>query len=127
MADEPVGRPPALAPDGQFPEEALKSTMQKFPDAKQAWPGGEGIFTWNVASAADAITPWGRNVVRRDRELRDFWPSETYLAGTVTSTSYRNATLDWRIEGPSEQIVTIVTDMLMRPWRASRLDGCLSC
>ena len=115
MADEPVGRPPALAPDSQFPEEALRRSVQKFPDAKQAWPGGGDawLYTLNLGSSADAITPWGRNVLRRDRELRDFWPTETYLAGAVASMSFRNATLDWSIEGPSTKVEQAVTDMLL--------------
>jgi len=105
-------RPPTLAPDNQFPEDALKSTIQKFPDADQAWPGGGSIFTWNIATSADAITPWGRNVAQRDRQLRDFWPTETYLAGTVASTSFRNATLDWEIRGTSQKVIQSVTDTL---------------
>lgn len=107
------GRPPALLPDSQFPEEALKRSVQVFPDANQMAGGTDlfGTFTWNIASAADAITPWGRAVMQRDRELRDFWPTESYLAGAVVSISFRNATLDWEIRGP-ERVSQAVTDML---------------
>lgn len=108
-----AGRIPVLTPENQFPEEALKQSVQVFPDAKQASPSGMGeIFTWILGSAADSITPWGRNVLVRDRQLRDFWPTETYLAGTIASTSFRNATLDWHIKGPSTKLEQIVTDML---------------
>lgn len=109
---EPRGRPPALAPDSQFPEDALKGTVQEFPKADEGQLGDSFVFTWNLGSAADAIEPWGRNVMRRDQQLRDFWPTETFLAGTMASTSFRNATLQWEIKGPNEKVATAVTDML---------------
>jgi len=109
-----AGRPPALAPESQFPEEALKGTKQKFPKAADAWPSGpfDWSYTLSLGTAADAITPWGRAVIQRDRELRDFWPTETYLAGAVASMSFRNSTLDWRIEASSTRIEQAVTDMI---------------
>jgi len=109
-----MARPPTLSPESQFPEEALKRSVQTFPNANEAWPTGEGqwFYTFNLGSAADSITPWGRNVLERDRQLRDFWPTETYLAGAVASMSFRNATLDWSIEGPSDKVEQAVTDML---------------
>jgi len=73
--------------------------------------GGSFVFTWNIASAADSIEPWGKNVHLRDRQLREFWPTETYLAGAVASMSFRNATLDWELEGP-ERLTTLYTDIL---------------
>jgi hypothetical protein len=82
-----------------------------FPDARQAGDLGAMTFTWNIASAADSITQWGRNVLWRDRQLRDFWPTESYLAGAVVSQSFRNAALDWEIRGPT-RLAQAVTDML---------------
>ena len=105
---------PQLTPESQFPELALAESVQEPP--KQNLLGGGGlVFTWNIASAADSILPWGRNVAARDRQLRDFWPTETYLAGAVASVSFRNATLDWEIRGKkgSERVVQAVTDMLL--------------
>lgn len=109
-----MARPVALTPESQFPEDALKQTVQKFPDAQDAFPagGGDWTFTLQLGTAADSITPWGRNVLMRDRELRDFWPTETYLAGTVASQSFRDSTLDWRIIATSTKIEQAVTDML---------------
>lgn len=107
------GRKPLLEPDNQFPAEALKGSVQKFDTAEGTdWTGGSSLFTWNLGSAADAITPWGKNVKRRDKELRDFWPSETYLAGALSSVCSQRATMDWEIMGPNERIVQILTDML---------------
>lgn len=102
---------PRLIPDSQFPEQALQESVQVPPD-HNALGGGGFTFTWNIASAADSILPWGRNVAARDRQLRDFWPTETYLAGAQASVSFRNATLDWEIRGP-EKVAQAVTDMML--------------
>lgn len=105
----PVGRPPALKPQSQFPADALDQTVIKFPSGEE----GSGMaFTWNLGSAADAISQWGLQPAYRDRQLRDFWPTEPYLAGAVASVSYRNATLDWEIKGP-DVLAKAVTDMLL--------------
>jgi hypothetical protein len=104
------GRPPNLQPASQFPELAIKQSVQVAPDANGI-PAGNILFTWNIASAADTITQWGRNVMYRDRQLRDFWPTETYLAGAMTSVSFRNATLDWEIKGP-DVLAQAVTEIL---------------
>jgi hypothetical protein len=115
MAEKPTkGRIPALIPDNQFPEEALKESVQPFEDAAKGtdWVGGRNLFTWTLGTAADAITPWGKNVQLRDQELRDFWPTETYLAGALASVCSQRATMDWEIQGPNPKIVQILTDML---------------
>lgn len=104
-------RVPQLVPDNQFPEEALRESVQ-VPPRENLLGAGNLIFTWNIASAADSVIPWGRNVQARDRQLRDFWPTETYLAGAQASVSFRNATLDWEIRGP-EKVAQAVTDMLL--------------
>lgn len=100
-----------LTPDSQFPAEALQQSVQSFPKAQETGPGSV-LFTWNIASAADAISPWGKDVKRRDQQLRTFWPTETYLAGAVVNRSFRNTTLDWEIQGP-ENVAQKVTDMLL--------------
>lgn len=105
------GRTPQLVPENQFPKDALKASVQVPPKSGDLGGGGL-VFTWNIASAADSIIPWGRNVQKRDRQLRDFWPTETYLAGAVASVSFRNATLDWEIRHPSNSVVQAVTDNL---------------
>lgn len=108
------GRPPTLQPDSQFPEDAIKGSIQDFPKPQEAYPMGGGplILTWSLGTAADAIEPWGKNVSLRDRQLREFWPTETYLAGAVASMSFRNATLEWELEGP-ERLITLESDILL--------------
>lgn len=107
-----MARQPALKPDGQFPEEALQQSVQKFPDEDMG--GSQGmVFTWNIASAADMITPWGRIPALRDRQIRDFWPDEPYLAGAVTNVGLRSAALEWEIRGPNNKVNQAVTDNLI--------------
>lgn len=108
MADPQVGRPAALQPGSQFPEVAIRESVIEFPRSGEGMPIS---FTFNLGSAADAVLPWGMNVKARDRQLRDFWPTETYLAGAVASVSMRNATFDWEIKGP-DVLAQAVTDML---------------
>jgi len=108
-----MGRKPQLEPENQFPDKAIDQSVQKFDKAGATdWAGGSNMFTWNLGSSADAITPWGKNVKRRDSELRTFWPTETYLAGALASVCSQRATMDWEIKGPSEKIIQILTDML---------------
>lgn len=98
-----------LVPDSQFPEQALDQSVQIPP--RDTSGGGNFVFTWNIASSADSILPWGRNVAKRDQQLREFWPTESFLAGAQASVSFRNATLDWEIKGPTK-VAQAVTDML---------------
>lgn len=106
------GRPPALQPQNQFPGDAIKQSVQEFPVVAEGSGVGSGLmFTWNLGSAADTILPWGKNVWRRDQQLRDFWPTETYLAGACASVSFRNSTLDWELKGP-DALIKAETAML---------------
>ncbi len=105
-----MGRPVSLAPDPNFPQEAIAQSTQVFP--KTEGEGGNAVFTWNVASAADQISPWGRNVYQRDRQLRDFWPTETYLAGAMANVAMRNAVFQWEIRGGSDKVNQAITDIL---------------
>lgn len=106
-----MGRPPQLTPDSQFPKLALDESFQEFPKAAEAG-SGNFVFTWNIASAADLVSPWGRNVAMRDRQLRDFWPTETYLAGAVANRAFMNVSLQWEIRGNGNKVEQAVTDIL---------------
>jgi hypothetical protein len=103
-----MARIPSLTPDSQFPEQAIQRSKQEFPNADNA---GGFAWTWNIASAADQIVPWGRSVALRDRQIRDFWPTEPYLAGAVANVSFRHSTLEWELRGPAK-VAQAVTDIL---------------
>ena len=85
---------PRLSPQNQFPKPALVESVQTQPPANEGQQWGGNLFTLQIASSADQIIQWGKNVKKRDQQLRDFWPTESYLAGAVTSVSFRNATAD---------------------------------
>ena len=105
-----AGRIPTLVPENQFPMQALQQSVQEFPKDENS---GGMVWTWNVATAADQITQWGRNVYGRDRQLRDFWPTEPYLAGALTNVVFRNSVFEWEIKGGSAKVNQAVADTLV--------------
>jgi hypothetical protein len=107
-----MARKPDLQPEGQFPVPAIDASKQVFPKIDASSIPANGWNTWNIASSSDSISPWGLNVIQRDRQLRDFWPSETFLAGAFSSVCFNRASLDWEIRHSSTKIEQAVTDML---------------
>ena len=105
-----AGRPPILQPDGDFPQEAYKESVQEFPEPNRIQQNF--VLTWNLASQADTIPQWGL-VVQRDRELRKFWHTEPLLAGTVPELSLTNASYVWEIRHQSKAVEKAVTDIFM--------------
>lgn len=99
-----------LSPTNQFPAEAIKTSVQVQPPAEAN--SVIGPLTLFIASSADSFTAWGTNVKKRDQELRNFWPTESYLAGALANVSMRNAVSQWEIQSDSEKIINAVTDML---------------
>lgn len=49
---------------------------------------------------ADTITPWGGPIATRDKQLRDFYPTEPILASAIGGWAMQHAAFDWKIEGP---------------------------
>lgn len=68
--------------------------------------GGDGLIL-NLVSVADSFTPWGRNPKARDRQLREFWPTEPILASALYSTVIRNASFSWTLEGPPNTVAAV--------------------
>jgi len=105
-----MARTPQLQPESQYPEEALRRSKQTFPTDLT---GTTSTFTWNIASAADLISPWGRNVSLRDRQIRDFWPTEPYLAGAITNVGLRHSSLEFEIRGENKKVNQAVMEVLV--------------
>lgn len=105
-----MGRPVSLAPNPNFPQAAIQDSNVAYPKTENE---GVQVFTWNIASAADQIMPWGRSVYVRDRQLRDFWPTEPYLAGAMANVAFRNSVFEWEIRGRSEKVNQAVGDVLV--------------
>src|SRR3990167_2402186 len=57
-------------------------------------------FVFWMASVADTVMHWGQDVVRRDKQLRDFWTQEPFLAGAIYTVCISNAAFKWRVVGP---------------------------
>ncbi len=96
----------------QPPAEALQRSVQT------AGPGSgmdiaEASLVLNLASVADSFTAWGTGTQRRDRELREFWPTEPILASAVYSIVIRNAAFHWTLEGPPASVAA-TQEMLQR-------------
>lgn len=65
---------------------------------------GSSSFVIHVGSFADDITQWGRNVWRRDKELRSFWPTEPFLASAINAIVQARANMSWILDGPPRTI-----------------------
>ena len=102
---------PQLVPETHFPAEGLQRTKEEQPLPTQNTLSA-GWLTLSIASAADGIVQWGSNQVQRDIELRKFWPTESYLAGTIYTVSERSGAYDWVVRHKSDKVEQIVTDML---------------
>jgi len=101
---------PKLSPENQFPTPALDQTVQEIP--KPDGSGSVSLLITMMASAADNILPWGINTGMRDKQLREFWPTETFLSGALANVSFRNAAADWEIRHSSAVVVDAITQML---------------
>lgn len=103
---------PLLQPDSQFPVQAIQESVRDLPRTGENLQVTGSTLVFNLASSADAIEPWGKRVKVRDRQLREFWPTEPNLAGAMANICERNAAFDFIIKGPNDRLVTAVTDML---------------
>lgn len=82
---------------------AIRRSVRETPTTEMT-PNDANAFTLFVASFADDITPWGKNVARRDKELRDFWPTEPMLASAVNAVVQARANMSWQLDGPPRTV-----------------------
>ena len=100
-----------LVPGAEFPKEAFKrSVVEDVPKGDVQHASSNGTITFQIASFAENIAPWGR-VIARDRDLREFWKSEDMLKSAVYNLCVRNGAFEWEIEAPPETKIA-VTNML---------------
>jgi hypothetical protein len=99
-----------------FPARTFQRSVQEFPDPQHVGSlNAANSLTIQLASFTDTVPIWGINnahIMQRDRHLRDFWRSESTLAGAIYSISSRNAAFEWVIEAGNERLETALTDML---------------
>ena len=58
-----------------------------------------GLSMFYLAGSGDGIQPWGLAPTYRDRQLRAFFPTETFTMGAIGTCVATNMGLDWIIEG----------------------------
>lgn len=95
------------APAPPPPKSTLARSVESAPLNINAGPGGGNNFTFWLASVADTFEPWGRDYVKRDQQLRDFFHSETFLSGAVYTSAISNAQLEWSLDGPDETVEAV--------------------
>jgi hypothetical protein len=88
-------------------ESALKRTVQSVP--RDEWGMGGQLLSLTLATVADDLPPWGTSPYVRDRMLREFWPTESILAGTIYSASIRNSSMNLAFEGPPRTVKAVQT------------------
>lgn len=77
-------------------EAAVERSVVDYPNASEARvPGLMPIFF--MASMANKIVPWGLDVATRDRQIRDFYPTEPVLLSATYSVAARDASFAWEI------------------------------
>lgn len=62
--------------------------------------GSQSFIMWAWAAAGEAFPRWGVAPKPRDAQLRDFWHTEPFLAGAITTTVARDAAMQWKVTGP---------------------------
>lgn len=91
--------------------DAEKRTAQVFPEHTGWYPSDGSWLTIQLASSADSFLPWGKDLAGRDKQLRAFWPQETFLAGAIYTCAATHAAFDWHLEGPP-RVVSACQDLL---------------
>jgi hypothetical protein len=79
-------------------DDTFQSVVATPPVEERQQPTAHPIIL-SVAAASQAITPWGTAPKTRDRELRAFWHTESWLASVVYGVSIRNASFVWEVVG----------------------------
>jgi len=91
--------------------EALEASVVATPEGTRAqFADLSGLLF--TAGIADAIFPWGTAPKARDRQLRDFYPLESYLLGALGIVTGRNVGFSWTLEGGT-RTAAATQDMLL--------------
>src|SRR3990170_446062 len=101
--------------DGQTAAEkatSLDVLSRSVVDVPQSLVAPTDTYILWVAQMADGIEPWGRAPKMRDRQLRGFYPTESFLLSALGVVCSRNAALSWTLEGP-DRTVRVYQDILL--------------
>lgn len=84
--------------------------LQRVPNGVQVYEKDQG-FVLYLGTRADGFPAWGVEPVKRDEDLRTFWPTEPYLASAMASQIARYASFPFVLEGP-ERTTAIYNSIL---------------
>lgn len=99
----------------QVPQTVIDRSVVDVPEPTTA-PTSPTALLWFVGQAADEFMPWGTQPKVRDRQLRAFWPNESYFASALGVVASRNAAFSWQVSGPprlSQQVQDILENANM--------------
>lgn len=65
-----------------------------------------------IARMADGMEPWGSSPKLRDKQLREFFPTENFLISALGVVCSRNAAFSWSLDGPG-RTVNLYQDILL--------------
>ena len=100
--------PPQFNPDPNIAAVGLGTVRRQWPSAYM--PISDTII-YTMSSVADEIPAWGTAPRQRDVMLRNFWPTEPFLASAVMAYASKYTALTWTIEGP-DTVADPITEML---------------
>lgn len=89
------------------PADVISETVRDVPKQGTVKVPGTNTFQetliWFVGQAADEFEPWGqRNNKARDKQLRQFIPTESMFSSALGIVIVRNAGFDWEIQGDTK-------------------------
>jgi hypothetical protein len=91
-------------PEPRVDLSGASASIVDYPKAKENFNPGGNMFSFRVSSFANTITPWGSDWRGRDRQLRDFWITEPFLAGGIYAIAAGNANYRWELDGPARTV-----------------------
>lgn len=95
-------------------DSVLDRSVQSPPDF-QTIPGSD-TFVINISSFADDLSAWGTHIRKRDRQLREFWPTEPVIAGAIQTIVASRTNMSWTLDGPPRTV-----GILQRMFQSSNL------
>lgn len=93
-------------------QEALDASVVATPGTNAGGQAADLSYLMWLGGVADGIFQWGTAPKARDRQLREFFPKESYLLGALGTVAARNAGFSWTLEGP-DRTVKRSQDMLL--------------
>lgn len=86
---------PAVDKKALNPKAAALSVVDYPSPEENRQPGFQPLLV--LTSMADSVSVWGLDVATRDKQLRDFYPTEPVLLSAIYSVAARDASFAWEV------------------------------